>query len=61
MLEDIRDRSHNHLNVNRREARRIIHDHIRQRQSGWKGALKATQIMGKGLYKVFSTVLKEIS
>ena len=27
----------------------------------WKGALKATRIMGKGLHKVFSTVVKEIS
>ena len=27
----------------------------------WKGALKATQNMGKGLHKVFKTVVKEIS
>ena len=26
----------------------------------WKGALKATQSMGKCLHKVFSTVVKEI-
>ena len=32
-----------------------------QRQLEWKGALKATQSMGKGLHKVFSTVVKEIS
>ena len=42
MLEDIRDRSQTHLNVNRREARYKIRDCIRQRQSEWKGALKAT-------------------
>ena len=29
-------------------------------QSGWKGALKATRKMGKGLHKVFSTKVKEI-
>ena len=58
MLEDIRDGSQTHLNVNRREARYKIHDHIMQRQSEWKGALKATRSMGKGLHKVFSTVVK---
>ena len=42
MLEDIRDGSQNHPNVNRREARYKIRDHIRQRQSEWKGVLKAT-------------------
>ena len=33
MLEDIRDGSQTHPNVNRREARYKIRDHIRQRQS----------------------------
>ena len=61
MLEDIRDGSQNHTNVNRREARYKIRDRIRQRQYEWKGALKATQSMGRGLHKVFSTVVKEIS
>ena len=60
MLEDIRDGSQTHPNVNRREARYKIRDCIRQRQSEWKGALKATRSMGKGLHKVFSTVAKEI-
>ena len=32
MLEDIRDESHTHLNVNRREAHYKIRDRIRQRQ-----------------------------
>ena len=36
-------------------------DCIRQIQSEWKGALKATQSMGKVLHKVFSTFVKEIS
>ena len=58
MLEDIRDGSQTHLNVNKMEAHYKIRDHVRQRQSQWKGALKATQSMGKGLHKVFSTVVK---
>ena len=49
MLEDIRDRSQIHTNVNRREARYKIRDHIRQGQLEWKGALKDTLIIGKGL------------
>ena len=60
MLEDICDWSQTHPNVNRREARYKIRDRIRQMQSEWKGALKATWIMGKGLHKVFKTVVKEI-
>ena len=59
MLEDIRDGSQIHLNINRREASYKIRDCIRQRQSESKGALKATRSMGKGLNKVFSTVVKE--
>ena len=42
MLEDIRDGSQTHPNVNRREARYEIRDCISQRQSEQKGALKAT-------------------
>ena len=60
MLVDIRDRSHTHPNINRRETRYKICDSIKQRQSEWKGALKATRSMGKGLHKVLSTVVKEI-
>ena len=61
MLENIHDGSQTHPNINRREACYKICDRIRQRQSEWKGALKATQSTGKGLHKVFSTVVKEIS
>ena len=50
MLEDIRDGSQTHPNVNRREACYKIRDRIRQRKLGWKEALKATQSMGKGLH-----------
>ena len=61
MLEDIRNRSKSHPNVNRREARYKIRDRIKQRQLEGKGALKATQNMGKGLHKVLKTVVKGIS
>ena len=60
MLEDIRDGSQTQPNVNRREASYKIRDRIRQRKSEWKGALKATRSMGKGLHKLFSTIVKEI-
>ena len=60
MLEDIRDGSQTHLDVNRREARYKIRDSIKQRKSEWNGALKATQSMGKVLHKVFKTVVKYI-
>ena len=60
MLHDICDGSQTHPNVNKREARYKIRDHIRQRKPEWKGALKATRSMGKGLHKVFSTFVKDI-
>ena len=58
MLEDIRDNIQSHPNINRREERYKIRDCIKERQSEWKGALKATRRMGKDLHKVFSTVVK---
>ena len=60
MLEDIRDGSQTHPNNNRIEVRYKIRDIIRQIQPEWKGALKATRSMGKGLHKVFLTVVKYI-
>ena len=60
MLENICDGSQSHPKVNRREACYKIRDPIRQRQSKLKGALKATRNMGKGLYKVFKIVVKQI-
>ena len=42
MLEDIRNGSQTHLNVNKREARYKICDRIRQKESQWKGYLKDT-------------------
>ena len=60
MSEDIRDGSQSHPNVNRREARYKICDCSKQRQSEWKGALKDTRNICKGLNKVFKTVVKDI-
>ena len=60
MLEDVRDRSQSYTNINRRKEHYKILDRINQRQSEWKLALEATQNMGKGLYQVFKTVLKDI-
>ena len=60
MIEDISGGSQTHPNVNRREARYKIRDRIRTRHLKRKGALKATRSMGKGLHKVFSTVVKDI-
>ena len=60
MLENIYDGSQSHPNVNRREGSYKICDNIKQRQSEWKVALKATQNMGKVLHKVFKNVVKEI-
>ena len=59
MLEDIRDGSQTHPNVNKRESRYKIRDRVRQKESQRKGALKATQNMGKGLHRVFSTIVKD--
>ena len=61
MLEDICDGSQTHPTVNKREARCKMRDRIKQRKSEWKGAFKATRNIGKGLHKVFSTIVKDIS
>ena len=61
MLEEICDENQSHPNVNQRWSRYKIRDYSRQRKSERKGALKATRNMGKGLNKVFKTVVKEIS
>ena len=61
MLEDIRGGSKSHPNINRREAQYTICYLIKQIQSEWKVALKYTRNMGKGLHKVFKTIVKEIS
>ena len=37
-----------------------ICDLIKQKKSQWKGALRAMHKMGKGLHRVFSTIVSEI-
>ena len=59
-LEDIRDSSMSHPNINRREARYMIRDCFKQRQAEWKAFLP-TQDIGNGLQKVFKAVVYEIS
>ena len=61
MSEDIYDGSQSHPDVNRIESRYKIRDHIKRRKLEWKGVLKATHNMGKGLQKVIKTVVKDIS
>ena len=60
-LHDIRDGNQTHPNIYKRDLRLKIHDRIKQKKSEWKGSLRATHKMTKGLHKVFSTILKEIS
>ena len=61
MLHDIRDRNQTHPNIDKREARLKIRDFIKQKIFQLKGALRATHKMEKGLHKVFSTIVSEIS
>ena len=59
-LHDIRDGNQTHLKINKREARMAIHDRIKQKKSEWKGALRATHKIRKGLHRVFSTIVSMI-
>ena len=59
-IHDIRGGNQTHQKINKREARMAIRDCIKQKKLQWKGALRATHKMGKGLHKVFSTIVKEI-
>ena len=60
-LHDIRDGNQTHPRIDKREARLEIRDRIKQNKSQWKGALRATHKMGKGLHRIFSTIVSEIS
>ena len=55
MLEDIRNRSQSHPNINRIKARYKIRGHIKQRQ------LEVSLNMGKSSHKMFKSVVKDIS
>ena len=56
-LHDICDGNQTHPKINKREARMAIRDRIKQNKSQWKGALRATHKMGKGLHRAFSTIV----
>ena len=60
-LHDIRDGNQTHPKIDKREARRKIRDRIKQNKSEWKGALRAMHKMVKGLHKLFSNNVKEVS
>ena len=60
-LHDIRDGNQTHPKIDKREARLKICDNIKQNKLQWKGALRATHKMGKGLHRVFGTIVSEIS
>ena len=60
-LHDIRDGNQTHPKIDKREARLAIRGSIKQKKSQWKGSLRATHKMGKGLHRVFSTIVKDIS
>ena len=51
-LHDICDGNQTHPKINKREARMAIRDRIKQKKLQWKGALRATHKMGKGLHRV---------
>ena len=59
-LHDIRNGYQTHPNIDKREGCLKIRDRIKQNKSEWKGALRATHKMAKGLHKVFSTIVKVI-
>ena len=59
-LHDIRDGNQTHPDIDKREARHKIRDCIKQKKSEWKGSLRSTHKMGKGLHNVFSTIVSEI-
>ena len=57
-FEDIRGGKHVHPNIDARDARYRIRDHIRKSQSEWTVAELSEKIMGKGLHKVFEVVVQ---
>ena len=59
-LHDVRDGNQTHPKNDKREARLAIRDRIKQKKSQWKGALRAAHKIGKGLHRVFSTIVSEI-
>ena len=59
-LHDIHDGNQTHPKIYQREARMAIRDRIKQKKLQWKGALRATHKMGKGLNRGFIIIVSEI-
>ena len=60
-LHAIQNGNKTHPKIDKRGACLAIRFSFKQKKSQWKGALRATHKMGKGLHRVFSTILSEIS
>ena len=60
-LEEIWDGSKINLGIKARDARLKIHNPIRQNKNEWKGAWLSVNILGKGLHKVFNSVVNELN
>ena len=60
-LHDICDGYQTHRSIDKREARLEIRDCIKQKKSQRTGALIYMHKSGKGLHRVFSTIVSEIS
>ena len=60
-LHDIHDGNQTHPSIDKRKACISIRDSIKQKKLQWEGALRATHKMGKGLHRVFSAIVSEIS
>ena len=58
--EDIRDGNYVHPDINRRDARLHIRDHIIQMQVESKWAELPVNRMGNGLHKAFKAVLNKL-
>ena len=59
-LGDIRNGNYVHTDINARNSRLKIRDHIGQAQSEWKVAELSVKRIGKDLNKVFKTVVNEL-
>ena len=60
-LEEIRDRSQVHSEINERYHRFKIRDCITRTQNEWKGEELSENSMGKGLHKFFMTIVNELN
>ena len=59
-LHDISDGNQTHPSIDKREARLEIRDRVKQKKLQWKGALRATHKVGKGLHRGFIIIVSEI-